>query len=160
MTIGRRLLIAIRQGAIMILIAALAAGFCSLRPDGLSWIKPYSPVTGKGTSLATAGITLDEAYRGHLRRNVLFLDARDAWSFDEGHLPGAWHVPPEKAGAFAGRIRKAREAGKVIITYCEGATCHLSSDLAAALEKLGIAPVKVFHDGWGQWQRAGYPVEK
>jgi rhodanese-related sulfurtransferase len=48
----------------------------------------------------------------------------------------------------------------LLITYCAGAGCDSSWDVAELLEEEGYSRVKVFFGGWQEWKGAGYPVEK
>ena len=48
----------------------------------------------------------------------------------------------------------------LLITYCSGAECESSTDVAALLAEEGYSQVKVLFGGWENWKRAGYPVER
>jgi hypothetical protein len=45
-----------------------------------------------------------------------------------------------------------------IIVYCEGEQCGASLHLSEELIKLQYTNVKVFLDGWVEWNKAGYPM--
>ncbi len=153
---------AIWQGIFLACLGVLlAAGVNALRPNGLAWRGAWSP-----TSLAASQrqgleeITLAEAWSLYQAGKASFLDARDAVSFYQGHIKGAWSIPPGEAARNLAEIRILARAGLVIITYCDGADCPLSTELARSLLQAGIPSVRVLVDGWGRWSKAGYPTEK
>jgi len=157
-----RLSRAIWQGIFLVCLGALiGAGFNAVRPGGLTWTGAWSP-----TSLAASQrqgleeIPLGEAWSLYQAGKASFLDARDAVSFYQGHIKGAWSVPPGEAARNLAEIRVLARADLVIIAYCDGVDCPLSTELARSLQQAGVAPVRVFVDGWSRWQKAGYPTEK
>jgi rhodanese-related sulfurtransferase len=105
-------------------------------------------------------IPLDEAWSLHEAGRALFLDARDARAFEMGHLPGALHIPPERAEDHVLELRALAQAGLALIAYCDGVDCPLSSELARSLHERGVSPVRVLVNGWRRWQEAGRPVER
>ncbi len=153
---------AIWQGIFLVCLGALlAAGVNALRPNGLAWRDAWSP-----TSLAASQrqglkeIPLDEAWSLYQAGKASFLDARDAVSFYQGHIKGAWSVPPGETARNVAEIRVLARAGLVIIAYCDGVDCPLSTELARSLQQDGVPSVRVLVDGWSRWLKAGYPTEK
>lgn len=158
----RRFRQAIGQGIFLVCLSAiLAVGFNAIRPGGLAWTSVWSPA-----SLAAAQrqgleeIALDEAWTLYQTRKAQFLDARDPVSFYEGHIKGALSIPPEEAEAHLQAVVDQAKSGRVIIAYCDGVDCPLSTELARSLQKDGVASVKVLVDGWSRWRKAGYPIAK
>ena len=47
--------------------------------------------------------------------SVVVLDVRDATTFAQGHIPGAWLIPVDTT---ADRIAELKKLGKPIVTYC------------------------------------------
>ena len=134
----------------------LAVGFNSIRVSGsLPWAGTRPSASADGI----AEISLREAWSSYQEGTVLFVDARDPLSFKQGHIKGAWNVPPGEAGRSLDEIRILAQAGLVVIVYCDGAACPLGPALAQTLQQRGVPSVQVITDGWRQWQKAGYPVE-
>jgi rhodanese-related sulfurtransferase len=105
-------------------------------------------------------IPLQEAWSLSQAGRALFVDARDPVSFYEGHIKGALNCPPAEAGRYLEEIRIPARAGLVIIAYCDGVDCPLSTELARSLQQAGVASARVLVDGWNRWRKAGFPTEK
>jgi rhodanese-related sulfurtransferase len=126
----------------------------TLRPDAIFWFG--NPAAGH----QSREITLEEARDLYKGGHVFFLDARDSWSYKEGHLPGAVHCPPDEIDRHLASIVPRLTDSTTFVTYCDGVECHLGAELAASLKKRGINDVRVLSNGWRLWLNAGYPVEK
>lgn len=139
-----------------IMILGIAAGILinALRPDQLPW-RGYKMQNG-----SVEEISLQNAWNGHQKGEVLFLDARDSWSFEEGHLPEAVHCPPNALDESFPKIQRLLAGRMMPVAYCDGEGCHLGEDLALALKQRGMTNVKVLSNGWSRWMQAGYPVER
>lgn len=90
---------------------------------------------------------------------AVFVDAREAPEYAEGHISGALSVPFDDAVKKPALLEPFKRAGKPIILYCSGGDCELSKDLAKNMLAEGIRKVLVFTDGFPAWKAAGYPVE-
>jgi len=134
----------------------LAAGFNGIRVSGsIPWAGQWPIASAEDI----AEISLREAWSRFQEGTTLFVDARDPLSFKQGHIKGAWNVPPGEAGRSFDEIRILAQAGLVVIVYCDGAACPLGPALARTLQQRGVPSVRVIADGWRQWRQAGYPVE-
>ncbi len=90
---------------------------------------------------------------------AIFVDAREADEYADGHIKGALSVPFDAAAANPDLLKPFKNAGKPLILYCSGGDCELSHDLAKNMLADGIRKVLVFTDGYPAWKAAGYPVE-
>ncbi|WKX73890.1 rhodanese-like domain-containing protein [Streptomyces sp. XD-27] len=83
------------------------------------------------------------------------VDSRSTPSWDQGHVPGAVHLPtaliPREA---AGLLDPAVP----VVVYCWGPGCDGATRAALALARLGYR-VKEMLGGIEYWIREGYPVE-
>ena len=161
-TAALRLSQAIWQGIFLVCLGAfIGAGFNTVRPTGLPWTGAWTPASLAASQLqGLEEIPLGEARSLSQAGKALFLDARDPVSFHEGHIKGALNCPPGEMESYLEGIRLLARAGLVIITYCDGVDCPLSTELARSLQQAGVAPVRVLVDGWSRWRKAGYPTEK
>jgi rhodanese-related sulfurtransferase len=91
---------------------------------------------------------------------ALFVDAREADEYAEGHIPGALSLPFDTSVTDPVALEALDPAGKALIVYCGGGTCELSMNLAFALVQAGHKKVLVYMGGYPEWQGAGLPVEK
>ncbi len=85
----------------------------------------------------------------------LVLDVREQAEWDEGHLPGAVHIP---RGSLESRIeRAAPDPERRIVVYC--AAGNRSAFAAKTLAELGYEDVVSLAGGFADWKRSGFPVE-
>jgi molybdopterin/thiamine biosynthesis adenylyltransferase/rhodanese-related sulfurtransferase len=85
----------------------------------------------------------------------VFLDVREREEWDEGHIPGAVHIP---RGWLESRIEQAvPDRSRPIVAYC--AAGNRSTFAAKTLEELGYANVVNMAGGINDWKRRGYPLE-
>jgi molybdopterin/thiamine biosynthesis adenylyltransferase/rhodanese-related sulfurtransferase len=83
------------------------------------------------------------------------IDVREREEWDEGHLPGAVHVP---RGHLESRIeRAAPDKSRPVLLYC--AAGNRSAFAAKTLEELGYEHVVSLAGGFTDWKRNGYPFE-
>ncbi|MFI0369548.1 rhodanese-like domain-containing protein [Actinomadura sp. 1N219] len=86
---------------------------------------------------------------------IVVVDARGTRSWEQGHVPGALHLPtPEIAGRAAALIPH----GQTVVVYCWGPGCNGATRAALEFAKLGY-PVKEMIGGFEYWAREGLPVE-
>jgi molybdopterin/thiamine biosynthesis adenylyltransferase/rhodanese-related sulfurtransferase len=84
----------------------------------------------------------------------LFLDVREQDEWDEGHIPGALHLP-------RGRLEQSVEGlvpdrGTPIVVYC--ASGNRSAFASKTLEELGYGDVRNLAGGIVDWKRNGFPI--
>ncbi|WP_309069275.1 rhodanese-like domain-containing protein [Microbacterium sp.] len=85
---------------------------------------------------------------------VTLVDVRNQASYDQGHVPGARHIPrPELAE------RHAELAGLPnVVVYCWGPACNGATRAALELSRLGY-PVKEMIGGFEYWAREGLAIQ-
>ncbi|WP_330326961.1 rhodanese-like domain-containing protein [Streptomyces pseudovenezuelae] len=83
------------------------------------------------------------------------LDSRSTAAWDQGHIPGAVHLPtaliPEQAEQLLDRAVP-------VVTYCWGPGCNGATRAALALAELGYQ-VKEMLGGFEYWVREGFAFE-
>jgi molybdopterin/thiamine biosynthesis adenylyltransferase/rhodanese-related sulfurtransferase len=83
------------------------------------------------------------------------VDVREQEEWDEGHIPGAVHVP---RGHLESRIeRLAPDAARPVVVYCSQG--NRSVFAAKTLEELGYEDVVSLTGGFTDWKRNGFPVQ-
>ena len=86
---------------------------------------------------------------------TVFLDVRELHEWDEGHIPGAIHVP---RGSLESRIENAvPDHDSRMVVYC--ASGARSAFATKTLEELGYADVANLEGGYTEWKRNGFPTE-
>jgi molybdopterin/thiamine biosynthesis adenylyltransferase/rhodanese-related sulfurtransferase len=83
------------------------------------------------------------------------VDVREQDEWDEGHIPGAVHVP---RGHLESRIeRLAPDAARPVVVYCSAG--NRSAFAAKTLAELGYEDVVSLAGGFTDWKRNGFPVQ-
>jgi rhodanese-related sulfurtransferase len=85
----------------------------------------------------------------------VLIDTRSQESWDQGHVPGAIHLPTRE---IAVRAASVVPVGTPVVTYCWGPGCNGATKAALEFAKLGH-PVKEMLGGFEYWSREGLPVE-
>jgi molybdopterin/thiamine biosynthesis adenylyltransferase/rhodanese-related sulfurtransferase len=99
--------------------------------------------------------TLDRASQnGSADAAPIILDVREQGEYEQGHLPGAVHVP---RGHLETRVETALpDRGRPVIAYCS--TQNRSALAAVTMkEQLGYEDVSVMTGGFTLWRDRGYP---
>jgi phage shock protein E len=86
--------------------------------------------------------------------NVLVLDVREQWEYDEGHIPGVTLIP---MGEVASRLDEIPTDQPVILTCRSG---NRSGQVTEYLRQQGYDNVHNMEGGILAWEAAGLPVEK
>ncbi|MEU1706765.1 rhodanese-like domain-containing protein [Streptomyces sp. NPDC005706] len=85
----------------------------------------------------------------------VLVDSRSAESWDQGHIPGAVHLPTALVPEQAERLL---DKAVPVVTYCWGPGCNGATRAALALAELGYR-VKEMLGGFEYWAREGLPYE-
>jgi molybdopterin/thiamine biosynthesis adenylyltransferase/rhodanese-related sulfurtransferase len=90
-----------------------------------------------------------------LGNGTVFVDVRDRDEWDEGHIPGALHVP---RSFLESRIESAvSDRDAPIVVYC--ASGNRSAFATRTLEELGYTDVRNLAGGYVDWKRNGLPTQ-
>lgn len=85
----------------------------------------------------------------------IILDVREQDEWDEGHIPGAVHIP---RGNLESRIEAAApDRSRRMVIYC--AAGNRSAFAAKTMEELGYEDVVSLRGGFTDWKRNGFSVE-
>ncbi|MFE9017046.1 rhodanese-like domain-containing protein [Streptomyces sp. NPDC007808] len=85
----------------------------------------------------------------------VLVDSRSTESWDQGHIPGAVHLPTALVPEQAGRLL---DRSVPVVTYCWGPGCNGATRAALALAELGYQ-VKEMLGGFEYWVREGFEFE-
>ncbi|MDH2430635.1 rhodanese-like domain-containing protein [Sphaerisporangium sp. TRM90804] len=85
---------------------------------------------------------------------LVVVDSRGGQAWEQGHLPGAVHLPTAEIAA---RAAELIPAGAVVVTYCWGPGCNGATRAALEFATLGYR-VKEMIGGFEYWVREGLPV--
>ncbi|REE59287.1 rhodanese-related sulfurtransferase [Streptomyces sp. 3212.3] len=85
----------------------------------------------------------------------VLLDSRSTAAWDQGHIPGALHLPTALVPEQAERLL---DKSVPVVTYCWGPGCNGAARAALALAELGFS-VKEMLGGFEYWAREGLEFE-
>jgi len=157
---GKHLTDTVRQVVFILLIsAALGAAVNLIRPDSIPFVETWSmadKLAAEGGD--TLAITLERAAALFSDNTAIFLDARSPAEYDRGHIQGAVNLPWHEVDNYFETVIMTLNPEAIYITYCDGAVCSLSHDLAMLLKDLGFTRVKVLVNGWTLWKEHDLPV--
>ncbi|MCL4265195.1 MAG: rhodanese-like domain-containing protein [Anaerolineae bacterium] len=88
------------------------------------------------------------------RDDVLLLDVREQWEYDEGHIPGVTLIPMNEV---ASRLSEIPTDKEVIVTCRTG---NRSGQVADFLRAQGYTNIHNMEGGIVAWEAAGLPVER
>ncbi|WP_077799652.1 rhodanese-like domain-containing protein [Streptomyces sp. JHA26] len=83
------------------------------------------------------------------------VDSRSTESWDQGHVPGAVHLP---TALIPGQAAHLLDPAVPVVTYCWGPGCNGATRAALALAELGYQ-VKEMLGGFEYWVREGFAYE-
>ncbi|MGW1719713.1 rhodanese-like domain-containing protein [Streptomyces sp. NPDC002156] len=85
----------------------------------------------------------------------VLIDSRSTESWDQGHIPGALHLPTALIPAQAAQLL---DKSIPVVTYCWGPGCNGATRAALALAQLGYQ-VKEMLGGFEYWVREGFEFD-
>jgi rhodanese-related sulfurtransferase len=85
----------------------------------------------------------------------VLVDVRGEAAWDQGHVPGALHLPHAQ---IADRAAALIPAGSPVVVYCWGPGCNGAQRAALSFAKLGY-PVKEMIGGFEYWAREGFTYD-
>jgi rhodanese-related sulfurtransferase len=90
------------------------------------------------------------------RDEPLILDVRSQKEWDNGHIPGAIHIPVRQLSRRIGEI--PRNGDRSLVVYC--ALGPRASHAKKILEENNLGPVLLLDGHMRVWARSGYPVSR
>lgn len=86
------------------------------------------------------------------KQDVVLVDVREKYEWNEGHIPGAIHVP---RGFLELQIEEAvPDKSKTVVLYCAGGVRSLMA--GNTLQQMGYKNALSMAGGFGQWKGSGY----
>lgn len=153
----------------LLLRAAILTATASLAGVAANWIRP-NPVPWVGDwsrHIETAAIR--EGFRilpMSLVRSMLadgqtiFLDARPAADYAQGHLPGALSAPADNIAFHFGELQAFFDRQQSIVVYCSSDTCDEALLLLRFLRGQGYTDTVLLPGGFEGWRQIGGEVER
>lgn len=90
-------------------------------------------------------------------QSPVVVDTRSTTAWEQGHIPGALHIPGGELRQRALAELPDRDAD--IVVYCWGPGCNGSTRAALLLTELGYTRVRELIGGFEYWAREGLAIE-
>jgi len=100
-------------------------------------------------------VSADELLKRMRKNEIALLDVRPQVEYQTSHLPGALSIPLDELE----RRLSELPPGKTIVAYCRGPYCVLADEALGLLTERGWKVARL-EEGVGEWQAAGYLVER
>lgn len=88
---------------------------------------------------------------------MLIIDSRPASRYGQSHLPGAVSIPVPMLKERKDSLLP-KDKNMLLVFYCGGPTCGMSTASAGLAKKLGYTNIRVYLDGEPAWSEAGLPT--
>ncbi|MEU4998671.1 rhodanese-like domain-containing protein [Streptomyces sp. NPDC021622] len=129
-------------------------------PNSVLRVPPASPAAAAayfGASLAFHADVSDvaSALAADGDPGFVVIDSRSTASWDQGHVPGAIHLP---TALIPQQAEQLLDRSVPVVTYCWGPGCNGATRAALALAELGFQ-VKEMLGGFEYWVREGFEFE-
>ncbi len=146
---------------IVLFIVSLMLLFAFVACGGQAAISPAAPdqpqtIEPADIDLSTLPDEVDAATVESVRErdDVVVLDVREQWEYDEGHIPGVVLIP---MGEVSDRLAEIPTDKTVLVTCRSG---NRSGQVTQFLRQNGYDNVHNMQGGILAWQQAGLSVEK
>jgi rhodanese-related sulfurtransferase len=153
---------ALRAFALLCMAAAAAAVWNARLPLGIAWLP--SPGNRVGIPRAFENrlpeINAAEALTLYQAGEALFVDSRDSQDYDKDQIPGAVNLPQREWAKLWPKMRERIPRDRLLVLYCYGAHCGLSTRQGKALLEEGYDKLVILDYGWAAWTKAGNPTVK
>ena len=120
---------------------------------GFDEVRGYAEPIGSADNLTATTQQLDARTAGRLAADgARVIDVRERSEYDDGHVPGAQHIPYEQLEQRVAEV----PVDRVLVVYC--ASGVRSSLATGILERHGITAANL-RGGFNAWRNAGLPIE-
>lgn len=145
--------------AVLVASAALGIGANHLSPRGIP-IFPERTQDEVSFDLppGLVSIALRGAAEAFEAQSALFVDARGAEEYAQGHVPGAINLPAREFEDRFPYLAEEVESASSVVVYCEGVECGDAIQVGERLFEVLGREVLVLEVGWRAWEEAGHPA--
>ncbi len=116
---------------------------------------PASPATRPSSPRIVTGEQLKASIDG--KQKLLVVDTRTPDEFAQARIVGSVNVPAGFVRSLSNRLPK--DKGTLLVFYCRGTGCTLSSEAAGEAAGLGYTNLAIYQAGIPDWLLKRYPVE-
>ncbi len=157
------------SGVFLLLIVSLVLGFTTnyFSPSGIALVGQWDTNIGVISARAKGDAVLSDleinnpitVHRIVTNREMVVLDVRPFFAYEEGHLPGAHSFPLDEFESRFDQLLGLVALDTPILVYCSGFECTDSHTFASRLRERDFSQVRVYGGGFGQWQEMEFEIE-
>ncbi len=148
-------------GIILLVSSVLAVAANVVHPRRIPWILDWSnQLEARAADNKIPVIPFAVAQRRVQAETSVFVDARPAGEFFNGHIPGAVSLPFEALDEHGELLIGLIDSGQELIIYCSNRECDDALLLAQELKVIGATNLTLFIDGFDSWNEHGSEVER
>jgi rhodanese-related sulfurtransferase len=131
----------------------------AVKKEAIAVKKKTAKKSGQGKVVT---ISLTDGFTKHQSGESLFIDARPAYLFEQGHIAGAISIPrptcDEAIEAQEQQLKAAIASKKSLVVYCTGFLCADARTVANHLADFGYSS-SILEGGWDSWKASELPTE-
>jgi rhodanese-related sulfurtransferase len=149
----------VRAALIALAFSIVGLGANLIPSRHIPWIySPAQEIIVSGQKLPV--ISTEDASKSINDPLNIFIDTREEKDYMKGHVAGAFSLPPdEKEIRFPGLEPMITSDARLIV-YCYGPECDMAEKVAAFLLDLGYPNLAIMQEGYLEWEKKGFPIER
>ena len=148
---------------IVLIVIILAFGYNYFSPKGITVVNRtvtydsvsdsllFNHTTTLSDTATNRSVTLSQLQRLIKNKSAIIIDARNPEAYQRGHIPTAINIPFLQMFDYMATLITI-PTDTLIVIYCEGPDCELSSNLAKAMKDMNFNRVFIYHDGIKGWE--------
>ncbi len=150
----------LRAACLLLVALAGAAVYNAANPMGIPWGPSPGGRVGIPRAFESRLPQIDAAQALVLQEagDALFVDSRDEEDYERDHIGGAVNAPMRKWVEIWPDIEPELPKNRLLVLYCYGAHCGLSTRQGKELLRQGYDNVIVLDYGWATWTEHGGPT--
>lgn len=151
---------AVRAACLLLLAVAAASIYNAANDLGIPW----GPSPGSRVGIPRAfesrlpQINAPQALTLWEAGDAVFVDSRDRKDYERDYIPGATNAPMRKWTEIWPGIESELPRDQLLVLYCYGAHCGLSTRQGKELLRQGYDELVVLDYGWTTWTEHGHPT--
>jgi rhodanese-related sulfurtransferase len=150
---------------IIVFVILVAIVYNILSPKGIPLLNQstnYSEVSDSllfnhttiiSDTILNRSVSLSQLQRLIKTKSAVLIDARNPEAYQKSHIPTAINIPFLRMFDYMSTLITI-PTDTLIVIYCEGDNCELSTNLAHAMKDMNFTRIFIYHDGIKGWEEA------
>lgn len=150
---------------IIVFVILVAIVYNILSPKGIPLLNQstnYSEVSDSllfnhtaiiSDTILNQSVSLSQLQRLIKTKSAVVIDARNPEAYQKSHIPTAINIPFLQMFDYMSTLITI-PTDTLIVIYCEGVNCELSTNLAKAMKDMNFTRIFIYHDGIKGWEEA------